>query len=105
MPGVERPMSSLDLDVVVIGGGGHVGLPLSLMFADRGFTTMIVDIDAAKIDLIRSGVMPFAEEGAPEVLRRVLASGKLHASTRMSEVGRARFIVCIIGTPVDEHLN
>ncbi|HEY5934382.1 MAG TPA: nucleotide sugar dehydrogenase [Kofleriaceae bacterium] len=98
-------MPPFDLDVAVIGGAGHVGLPLSLMFADRGLSTMIVDIDAAKIDRIRSGVMPFHEAGAPEMLARTLKSGKLEASTDASVVGRARYIVCIIGTPVDEHLN
>jgi len=98
-------MPSFDLDVAVIGGAGHVGLPLSLMFADRGLSTMIVDIDAAKIDRIRSGVMPFHEAGAPEMLARTLKSGKLEASTDAAAVGRARYIVCIIGTPVDEHLN
>jgi UDP-N-acetyl-D-mannosaminuronic acid dehydrogenase len=94
-----------EMDVAVVGGAGHVGLPLSLMFADRGLATMIIDTDAAKIDMIRSGVMPFVEEGAPDMLKRVLASGKLSASTSASEVSRARFVVCIIGTPVDEHMN
>jgi UDP-N-acetyl-D-mannosaminuronic acid dehydrogenase len=98
-------MQSVDLDVAVLGGAGHVGLPLSLMFADRGLATVIVDTDAAKVELIRSGVMPFAEAGAPEMLARTLASGKLTASTSPAEVGRARFVICIIGTPVDEHLN
>jgi UDP-N-acetyl-D-mannosaminuronic acid dehydrogenase len=98
-------MQDFELDVAVIGGAGHIGLPLSLMFADRGLSTMIVDIDAAKIELINSGVMPFAETGAPEVLKRTLATGRLGASTRASEVARARHLVCIIGTPVDEHLN
>ncbi len=98
-------MPGFDLDVAVIGGAGHVGLPLSLMFADRGLSTMIIDIDAAKVEQIRSGVMPFHEAGAPEMLARTLASGKLGASTQVSEVARARHVVCIIGTPVDEHLN
>lgn len=98
-------MPSFDIDVAVIGGAGHVGLPLSLMFADRGRSTMIIDTDAAKVDQIKSGVMPFDEAGAPEMLKRTLASGKLGASTQASEVGRARHVVCIIGTPVDEHLN
>jgi UDP-N-acetyl-D-mannosaminuronic acid dehydrogenase len=94
-----------DLDLAVIGGGGHVGLPLSLLFADCGISTTIIDLDARKVDMIRSGQMPFMEEGAPEMLQRTLASGKLTATTELSPIGRARFIICIIGTPVDEHLN
>ena len=30
----------MDFDVVVVGGGGHVGLPLALALADRGLTTV-----------------------------------------------------------------
>ena len=96
---------NFEVDVAVIGGAGHVGLPLSLMFAERGLSTTIIDIDAKKIESISAGVMPFHENGAPEMLKRVLASGKLSATTQASAVGRARYVVCIIGTPVDEHLN
>jgi UDP-N-acetyl-D-mannosaminuronic acid dehydrogenase len=98
-------MGSFDLDVAVIGGGGHVGLPLSILFADRGLSTAIIDVDARRVDQIRSGVMPFVEEGAPEMLKSALASGKLTATTNADVVARARYVVCIIGTPVDEHLN
>lgn len=98
-------MSTFDLDVAVIGGGGHVGLPLSLLFADTGLSTAIIDSDARRVDQIRSGVMPFLEDGAPEMLARTIANGKLTASTSPSDVARARHLVCIIGTPVDEHLN
>src|SRR4051812_44710387 len=93
---------SFDLDVAVIGGGGHVGLPLSILFADCGFTTSIIDVDPRRVDQIRSGSMPFMEDDAPAALTRTLASGKLTASTDVTDVGRARFVVCIIGTPVDE---
>jgi UDP-N-acetyl-D-mannosaminuronic acid dehydrogenase len=98
-------MHSFDLDVAVIGGGGHVGLPLSLLFADCGLSTAIIDTNVRTVDQIRSGKMPFVEEGADEMLARTLASGKLTVSSSASEVARARFVVCIIGTPVDEHLN
>jgi UDP-N-acetyl-D-mannosaminuronic acid dehydrogenase len=98
-------MPSFELDVAVIGGAGHVGLPLSILFAECGLSTSVIDVDARKVDMIRSGVMPFAEDDAPEMLKRVVASGKLTASTSTADVARARFVVCIIGTPVDEHLN
>lgn len=98
-------MPSFDLDVAVIGGGGHVGLPLSLLLADTGLSTAIIDIDPQRVDQIRSGVMPFLEEGASDMLARTLANGRLTASTTAADVARAHYVVCIIGTPVDEHLN
>lgn len=92
-------------DVCVIGGGGHVGLPFALICADSGLRTVIYDVDSRKVERIRSGVMPFREEGADEMLERVLASGRLIVEDRPVLMSSCRFLVMIIGTPVDEHLN
>ena len=67
----------VDRDVVVIGGCGHVGLPLALAFADRGAKVAIYDVSEAAVAAVNAGRMPFAEPGAGEVLRRVLAPGVL----------------------------
>jgi len=95
----------LDRDVVVIGGCGHVGLPLALAFADRGARVAIYDLSEAAVALVNSGRMPFAEPGAEEVLGRALAAGRLVASADPVVVGTAEHVVVVIGTPVDEHLN
>jgi UDP-N-acetyl-D-mannosaminuronic acid dehydrogenase len=92
-------------DVCVIGGGGHVGLPFALICADSGLRTVIYDVDRRKVEQIRSGVMPFVEEGADEMLQRALASGRLTVEDRPDPISGCRFLVMIIGTPVDEHLN
>jgi UDP-N-acetyl-D-mannosaminuronic acid dehydrogenase len=92
-------------DLCVIGGAGHVGLPFALICADSGLSTVVYDIDRAKVQQIRSGQMPFAEEGAEEVLRRVLPTGRLVVEDRPELISQCRFLVMIIGTPVDEHLN
>jgi UDP-N-acetyl-D-mannosaminuronic acid dehydrogenase len=99
------PEASFTHDVCVIGGGGHVGLPFALICADSGLRTVILDRDAAKVELIRSGVMPFHEEGAEEMLARALAGGRLVLEDRPCLLSSCRFLVMIIGTPVDEHLN
>jgi UDP-N-acetyl-D-mannosaminuronic acid dehydrogenase len=94
-----------DRDVVVIGGCGHVGLPLALAFADRGANVAIYDVSEAAVAQVNGGKMPFAEPGADEVLARVLEENRLHASTDPAIVGTAEHVVVVIGTPVDEHLN
>jgi UDP-N-acetyl-D-mannosaminuronic acid dehydrogenase len=94
-----------DLDVVVVGGGGHVGLPLGVSFADTGARVALYDINAPVVDLINSGQMPFHERGAPEVLRRVREAGLLEATTDPSVIARTEHVVVVIGTPIDEHLN
>ena len=97
--------SSFDFDVVVVGGGGHVGLPLAIGFADRGLRVAIHDVNELAVKTVLSGELPFREDGAAEVLRRVLAAGRLEATVDPSVVGRGEHIVVVIGTPVDEHLN
>jgi UDP-N-acetyl-D-mannosaminuronic acid dehydrogenase len=94
-----------DLDVVIVGGCGHVGLPLGLAFADRGLRVALYDLDASAVDRVNGAEMPFWEEGAPEVLEKVRREGRLEATTDPSAVGRAETVVVVIGTPVDEHLN
>ena len=92
-------------DVCVVGGGGHVGLPLALTFAEAGFKTVIYDTNAQTVEKIRRGEMPFAEEGAPELLRKVLAGGGLEVRETPEGMEECRFVVLVIGTPVDQHLT
>jgi UDP-N-acetyl-D-mannosaminuronic acid dehydrogenase len=64
--GVRRP--AFTRDVVIIGGCGHVGLPLAIAFADRGLRVGIYDVNAAAVGTVNSGGLPFDEPGAAEVL-------------------------------------
>jgi len=93
------------LDVVIVGGCGHVGLPLALALADRGLDVCSYDLDAAAVALVNGGEMPFLEPGAPEVLARVLESGRFRASTEQTTISTAENVIVVIGTQVDEHLN
>ena len=92
-------------NVGVIGGGGRVGLPLALMFADGGLRTVIYDINRAVVETLRSGHMPFVEHGAQELLDRTLASGMLEIEHGPTALADCEYLILIIGTPVDEHLN
>ena len=94
-----------EFDVVIVGGAGHVGLPLAIAFADRGLKVGIYDVDEVAVKTILNGELPFREDGAGEALQRALAAGRLEATTRAAMVSRGEHIVVVIGTPVDEHLN
>jgi UDP-N-acetyl-D-mannosaminuronic acid dehydrogenase len=63
-----------DRQVVVIGGCGHVGLPLAIAFADRGARVGIYDVSESAVQTVNAGRMPFAEPGAEKVLQRVRAA-------------------------------
>ena len=92
-------------DVVVVGGCGHVGLPLAIAFADRGASVLVYDVSETAVALVNDAVLPFAEAGALPKLRAAVSSGALRATTDPSVVGLAEHVVVVIGTPVDEHLN
>jgi len=66
-------------DVVVIGGCGHVGLPLAIALANQGATVGIYDISQTAVDLVNAGRLPFDEPGAADVLAQVVAAGRLRA--------------------------
>src|SRR4029077_19436521 len=88
------------LDVVIVGGCGHVGLPLALSLADSGYRVGIDDIDRAKIEQVRSGSVPFLENGAEELLRRLLPSGRLEMSADPGLLERTDVVILVIGTPI-----
>ena len=96
---------SSDLDLVVLGGGGHVGLPLSLAFARAGLRVGIYDTSQATLDRIAEGEMPFMENGADALLREVLAADRLELSADAAIIGRTNQLIVVIGTPVDEFLG
>lgn len=91
--------------VVVVGGCGHVGLPLGIVLASKGLFVTSYDINETVVAQVNAGRMPFDEPGAGDLLRRVLDSGHFTASDDPSVVSDAEHVVVVIGTPVDEHLN
>ena len=92
-------------DAVVIGGCGHVGLPLAIALADRGATVGIYDVSSEAVSMVNGAQMPFAEPDAAPALKRVIAEGRLQATTNPAIVASAEHVIVVIGTPVDEHLN
>ena len=93
------------MNVAVVGGGGHVGLPLGIALADRGCEVSLFDVSETAVAHINAGTMPFDEPGAAEPLRRSVGNGTLLASTDPSVLAGADVVIVVIGTPVDEHLN
>lgn len=93
-----------ELDVVVVGGCGHVGLPLGLAYADRGIRVILYDLNEAAVDEVNNGRMPFHEAGADEILQRTIGRN-LSATTDPVAVENAEHVVVVVGTPIDEHLN
>ena len=92
-------------EIVIFGGCGHVGLPLGIAFANRGAGVALYDADAAAVDRVSRGQMPFREQGADQLLPQLLASGNLTVTSDPQVIGTAANVIVVVGTPVNRHLS
>src|SRR5579885_1895794 len=67
--------------LAIVGGCGHVGLPLGLAFARKGYQVDLFDTSAERVAQVNAGRMPFHEDDAEELLKDSLAKGVLKATT------------------------
>ncbi len=93
------------VDVCVVGGGGHVGLPLSLALAEAGMRVAVYDTNEQTVERISRGEMPFRETGADELLARILPTERLTLTSDPSVMRGAPVVIVVVGTPIDEFLN
>ncbi|MBM3508409.1 MAG: nucleotide sugar dehydrogenase [Alphaproteobacteria bacterium] len=98
-------MSDYHYDICVVGGAGHVGLPLALAFAAAGQRVLIQDVNVEVMEEIKRGTMPFIEDGADPLLQEALRANRLFFSARAQDLSAARHVIVAIGTPVDEYLH
>jgi UDP-N-acetyl-D-mannosaminuronic acid dehydrogenase len=92
-------------DVVVVGGCGHVGLPLGIALGECGMRVALFDTNQVAVDIVNEGRLPFDEDGAEAPLASLRAASRLMATTSPEVIAGAEYVVVVIGTPVDEHLN
>ena len=94
-----------DVDLTIVGGAGHVGLPLALVFANEGLRTLIYDVNEAALDAIASGCMPHMERDAGPLLERALRDRRLFMTSDIARMAGTGAVIITIGTPVDEFRN
>lgn len=88
---------------ITVFGTGYVGLVTGACLADVGHSVVCVDIDQAKIDKLKQGLIPIYEPGIDDVVKRCVAEGTLNFTTSAAEGvahGTVQFIA--VGTPPDE---
>jgi len=90
--------------ICIIGGCGHVGIPLGLALAKSGFTVTLIDINANAVKMINGGKLPFVEEGAEEILKAHIGKN-LFATEDIRKISEQEAVIFVTGTPVDEHHN
>ena len=88
--------ASFACDVAIIGGCGHVGLPLAVAFAERGARVVSYDISAAAVEMVNAGRLPFHEPAAELPLKRAVSAGRLVASADPAVVAAAEHVVVVV---------
>jgi UDP-N-acetyl-D-mannosaminuronic acid dehydrogenase len=94
-----------DNRLAIVGGCGHVGLPLGMAFAKKGLQVDLLDTSEERVTLVCQGCMPFREEGADELLPILRESGRLNATTDSAVLKDASAVIVTIGTPVADYLE
>jgi GDP-mannose 6-dehydrogenase len=85
---------------ISIFGLGYVGAVSLACLARDGHEVTGVDVDPAKLDLIRSGKTPVVEEGMVDLMAKVAASGLVHVTQDAREaVRRSELSLVCVGTP------
>ena len=68
-------------ETIAVIGMGYMGLPISSLIAQAGYSVTGVDLSQDKVDSINRGECPFDELGMPELINKVVSQGFLKAST------------------------
>ncbi len=88
---------------IAIVGTGYVGLVSAACFAELGHDVIGVDIDAAKVEMLKSGKSPIYEPGLEELLKSGLKSGRLRFTTNLDEaLPEVRVLFSAVATPPGE---
>jgi GDP-mannose 6-dehydrogenase len=85
---------------VAVFGIGYVGAVTAACLSQDGHSVIGVDIDPTKVGELNSGVSPVSETGLDEILRAQIATGRLRATTSVSEaIGESEIALVAVGTP------
>ena len=91
--------------VSVIGAGGHVGFPLSLVIANAGHTVYGIDVNEDIVRQLNEGNVPYVEEDAKGLLDKCLGNKSVIFTTGFDPIKDSDVIAIMIGTPVDGEGN
>lgn len=85
---------------ISIFGLGYVGAVSLACLARDGHTVYGVDVDPAKLNLIRQGKTPVVEEGMVDLMKQVVASGRVHVTQDVREaIDNTDLSLICVGTP------
>ncbi len=84
-------------------GTGYVGLVSGTCFAEMGNTVTCIDIDKAKIESLKKGIIPIYEPGLEQMVKRNVENNTLRFSTNLSKyLDKCDIAFIAVGTPMGE---
>ena len=92
-------------NISIIGGAGHVGFPLGLIFSSKGFKVSLVDKHSSNINKINKGEIPFMEENSKKLLKSMIKKKRIYATNQLKVITKSKYIIICIGTPINKKLN
>ena len=91
--------------ITVVGGCGHIGLPLSIILCNKGYDVIAYDLNKEIFTDIKKGKMPFLENNGQTQLKKALKTKRLTLTDKPILKMKTGDFIITIGTPVDEFLN
>ena len=88
-----------DIKIGVMGGGGHIGLVYAACLSSLGYPTVAYDPDAATLENIKKGCLPFYEPGLEEMVNASLQKGSLVLTDQPEELRYVDVVYICTGTP------
>ena len=83
--------------VAVVGGAGHIGLPLSCFIQNKGIQTIIIDKNEEALSLIKQSIPPFTEKDFQSNLTNANKAG-LEVSSDISDIKSCNLVIVTLGT-------
>ena len=84
-------------------GTGYVGLVTGTCFAETGNNVICVDIDAAKVEKMKNGIVPIYEPGLDVLFERNIKEGRLVFTADLNDAVRKSDIIFLsLPTPQDD---
>jgi len=88
---------------VTVFGSGYVGLVTGVCLAEVGNDVVCIDVDQAKIDNLKKGILPIYEPGLEELVKDNQQAGRIKFTTNVQDaVNHGIFQFIAVGTPPDE---
>ena len=88
---------------IAIVGTGYVGLVAGVCFAEAGHHVYCVDIDEAKVEKMKMGIVPIYEPGLSDMMTHNMKVGRLEFTTSLSSVlADVEIVFIAVGTPMGE---